>query len=327
MLRRRFFALTSSRAELERGYRRFIAARPGEKLAVVKGQDASRFTDIYHAVLGMSWPIFFIFAAAVFVFLNVLFALLYRLDASGIAHAHAGSYWDDFQYSVQTMASISSPMAAHSIYVRLLTLAEAFIGIVNLAMLTGLIFARFARPYARVVFSNLAIVTPFDGVPTLMFRAANQRGNQILDASVTVALVRQSMSREGIVMRRLEELPLVRSRSQLFALSWTIMHSIDETSPLYGVSRETLEAGQAEIFVLLSGRDDSVADTIYARFTYRAADIVWGQRFVDVLSLRPDGRRVVDLTRFHETESVDEVWQQDGRYAEAAAAWAGGGSA
>ena len=179
---------------------------------------------------------------------------------------------------------------------------EAFFGILNIALITGVVFARFSRPFARVVFSNVAVVHAYDGVPTLMFRAANQRGNQIMDASVTVTLARQAMSREGIVMRRFEELQLVRPRSLLFSLSWTAMHRIDETSPLHGATLESLEAGQAELFVLLSGRDDSLADTIYARHSYLPRDILWGRRFVDVLTITPEGRRMVDLTRFHNTE-------------------------
>src|SRR6201999_3290351 len=113
----------------------------------------------------------------------------------------------------------------------------------------GLIFVRFSRPFARVAFSNVAVIMPFDGVPTLMFRAANQRGNQILDAAATVSLARQVTTAEGIVMRRFEELKLVRPRSPLFSLSWTMMHVVDETSPFYGVTAETLKNQQMQILI------------------------------------------------------------------------------
>jgi inward rectifier potassium channel len=152
-----------------------------------------------------------------------------------------------------------------------------------------------------VIFSKVAVITPFDGIPTLMFRTANQRGNQVLDAAMTLTLARQHVSIEGHVMRRFEELKLVRSRTSLFALSWTIMHRIDETSPLYGLSCDEMYDKQMEIVALLSGSDATMAETIYARYAYSPDDIVRDHRFVDVLSLTPRGERMVDLTRFHDT--------------------------
>jgi inward rectifier potassium channel len=165
-------------------------------------------------------------------------------------------------------------------------------------------FARFSRPFSRVVFSSVAVISPFDGVPTLMFRTANQRGNQVLDASIAVTLARQHMSSEGIVMRRFEELRLVRARTSLFALSWTIMHPIDEASPLYGVTEDDMVDKQMEIVALLSGADATMAETIYARYSYTPDDIRRDHRFVDVLSLTPKGVRMVDLTRFHDTCAI-----------------------
>jgi inward rectifier potassium channel len=171
-------------------------------------------------------------------------------------------------------------------------------------MIASLMFARLSRPHARVVFSRVAVVAPFDGVPTLMFRAANQRGNQIFDAEITVTLAHQAVSSEGIVMRRFQELKLVRSRTSLFTLSWTVMHPIDESSPLYGLSSDHLNERQMEIIVLLRGTDDTLADLVYVRHAYTPDDILWNRRFVDVLSVTAQGRRVVDLTRFHDTCSI-----------------------
>ena len=150
----------------------------------------------------------------------------------------------------------------------------------------------------------MAVVAPFDGVPTLMFRAANQRGNQILNAEITVSLARQVTTTEGIVMRRFEELKLVRSRSPLFALSWTVMHAIDESSPLYGATVDSLYDDQVEIIVLLSGRDDTLSDIIYARHSYMPDEVLWNRRFVDVLDITPSGRRLLNLHCFHHTEPL-----------------------
>ena len=272
------------------------------RIAIVKGQDISRYTDLYHSVLRAPWWLFFLGLAAVFVTTNAIFALAYLADPGGIAHAEPGNFWDAFVFSAQTIGSINySVMVPKTSYVDTVVIVEAFMGLLMLALFTGLIFARFSRPFARVVFSKVAVIAPFDGVPTLMLRTANQRGNQVLDASMTLTLARQHTSREGIVMRRFEELKLVRSRTSLFSLSWTIMHAIDESSPLFGVSCEEMYDKQMEIVALLSGSDATMAETIYARYAYSPDDIVRDHRFVDVLSVTPRGERVVDLTRFHDT--------------------------
>jgi len=279
--------------------------RAGERVGVVRGQDVSRYTDVYHAVLRVPWLVFFLGLAAAFALVNAIFALLFLADPDGIAHARPGSFWDAFVFSAQTMGSINySVMVPKSAYVNLLVIFEAFTGYVVLALFTGMIFARFSRPFARVVFSKVAVIAPFDGVPTLMFRTANQRGNQVLDAAVTVTLAQQYRSIEGIVMRRFEELKLVRSRTSLFALSWTIMHRIDETSPLHGIGEEEMTGRQMEIVALLSGSDATMAEMIYARHSYGPADIVRGHHFVDVLSLSEKGVRIVDLARFHDTTPI-----------------------
>ena len=273
------------------------------RVALVLGQVGSRFTDLYHQSLMASWSVFILGLLGIFIAINLIFAAFYMTDPNGLSNAAPGDFWARFIFSVQTMGSIAyTDMVPKSHYVNVIVMAEAFVGILYIGMLTAVMFARLSRPSARFVFSNVAVVIPFDGVPTLMFRAANQRGNQVLDASVNVTVARQTTSREGITMRRFEELQLVRSRTSLFALSWSIMHRIDENSPLYGLTQEQLVDEEMQIVVLLSGRDDVLADTIYARYSYSPEQIVWGHRFVDVLSVTPQGRPIVDLTKFHDTE-------------------------
>ena len=280
---------------------RYVNPNARPRRAVVKGQDSSRWTDVYHVVLTAPWWLFFLGLLALFGSLNLLFASFYVFDPHGISNARPGSFWDAYLFSVQTIASVNSEMLAQSTYVNIVVSFEAFFGILYMATVTGVMFARFSRPYARVLFSKVAVIAPFDGVPTLMFRAANQRGNQIFDASVSVSLARQATTLEGVTMRRFEELKVQRSRSPLFALSWTIMHVIDEKSPLYGATIDQLYDMQFEILILLSGTDDTLADVIYARHAYTPDEIQMGHRFVDVISMTPNGRRMVDLNRFHET--------------------------
>jgi len=277
--------------------------RDKRRAAIIVGQDSSRWRDFYHATLTASWFEFFLGLGLVFFAINLLFALLYMADPHGIANARVGSLADAFFFSVQTFGSIGyGAMTPHTTYANLLVTAESFFSIVNIAVATGLVFARISRPTSRVLFSNVAVVTTFDGMPTLMFRAANQRGNQILNASITVTFAYRATTREGIVMRRFDDLKLVRARTSLFALSWTVMHRIDDTSPLYATTRDALVDNQVELIALLSGTDDTLSETIYARHSYKPDHIRWNHRFADVLSLDARGRRVVNLRRFHDTE-------------------------
>jgi inward rectifier potassium channel len=276
--------------------------RPRQRMAIIKGQDRGRWTDIYHPILTVPWSVFFLGVASVFITINTIFALAYMADPQGITNARPGNFWDAFLFSVETIGSLNyNAMLPKSAYANIIVVAEAFFGILNLAILTGVIFARISRPFGRILFSNVAVVAPYDGVPTLMLRAANQRGNAVLEAEVTITLAFQATSVEGVTMRRFEDLRVVRQHTSLFALSWTIMHRIDEKSPLHGATTEGLKDAQAEILVLLSGTDDTLADRIYARHTYAPNDILWNRYFVDVLGVLPNGRRVVDLAKFHDT--------------------------
>jgi inward rectifier potassium channel len=293
------------------GHLKMNAPRPSQlprqrargRIAVVRGQDGSQFKDFYHQSLMASWPVFLLGLLGIFIVINMIFAALYLTDPRGLSNAAPGDYWARFIFSVQTMGSIAyTDMVPKSHYVDIIVMAEAFVGILYIGMLTAVMFARLSRPSARFVFSNVAVVMQYDGVPTLMFRTANQRGNQVLDASVTVTLARRATSVEGITMRRFDELQLVRSRTSLFALSWSIMHRIDESSPLYGVTPQIMEEFDMELVVLLSGRDDVLADTIYARHAYSPEHILWDRRFADVISTTPQGRLIVDLHKFHDTE-------------------------
>ena len=283
-----------------------IVPQDGRPAAILVGRDAARWTDLYHVLLTIPWWSFLGAMALVYVAANAIFALLYLLDPGGVANARPGSFWDAFFFSVQTIGTLGyGVMAPQSFYAHVVVTIETFFGLVNLAIGTGLIFARFSRPTARILFSRVAVVAPFEGVPTLMFRAANQRGNQILEAEVMVNFVRHTVTQEGIEMRRFDDLRTARSRSPLFALSWTAMHPIDPPSPLYGATPESLAAEQAEIVVVISGTDETYSQRIHARYSYLAEDILWDRRFVDILTITPDGRRIVDYGRFHDVEPAE----------------------
>jgi inward rectifier potassium channel len=265
----------------------------------------SRWSDLYHLLLTMPWWAFFAVMVLLFLAINAIFAALYLIDPDGIANARPGSFVDSFFFSVQTIGTLGyGVMAPRDFYTNVMVTAETFVGIANIAISTGLIFARFSRPTARILFSRVAVIAPFDGVPTLMFRAANQRGNTILEAEVSVSWSFLTTTREGSVMRRFQELRLAKSRSPLFALSWLVMHPIDPTSPLWKTSRETWAACESQLVVVISGNDESFSQRIFARHTYQTDEILWDQAFVDILKPGPDGQLVVDYTHFHDVSPV-----------------------
>ena len=275
--------------------------RQSRRDVIVLGRDRLGWSDLYHRVLTM--PLWGLLAllAAVYIVANVIFAGLYILQPDAITGAKSHSFADAFFFSVQTMGTVGyGVMTPKTTYANLLVTGETFCNLVIAALFTGLIFTRVSRPTARVMFSKVAVVTNYEGVPTLMFRAANQRGNQILEAEVTVSLAKQVTTIEGHSMRQFQELKVARSRSPLFVLSWLIMHRLDETSPLYGCTGKSLNDSGSEIIVALSGLDDTFAQRIHARHSYLPGEIVWGKQFEDMLSFDEDGRRVVDYNRFHD---------------------------
>jgi len=285
-------------------FRSFAGARD---TPTIRRLNESRTLDIYHSVLTASWVRFFAVVALLFGIFNLVFAGLYLLDGHAVANARRGSFADAFFFSVQTMATIGyGQLYPQTLYGNLVVTLEVLLGMSALALMTGVIFARFSRPTALVMFSAVATIAPYDGVPTLMFRAANQRRNQILEAQVSVAVLRDERTREGGQMRRFHDLSLARSRTPAFGLTWMVMHPINKESPLHGATPESLAAENAEIVVTLTGIDGTFAQSIYARHSYVAEEILWNRRFADVLGQLDDGTRVIDYRRFHEVIEIRE---------------------
>lgn len=165
-------------------------------------------------------------------------------------------------------------------------------------------FARFSRPTARVMFSKVAVVTEYNGIPTLSFRLANERRNQILEAQVSVTLVRDERTAEGEWMRRFYDLQLARQRSPIFAMTFTVMHPIDPASPLWNETPSSLAERAVEIIVTVSGVDETISHPVHARTSYLADELLWGRRFADVFAETQDGRLAIDYRRFHDTEPI-----------------------
>jgi inward rectifier potassium channel len=263
------------------------------------------FTDLYHLILTLSWPQFFALVFCFYLAVNVIFAFVFLASPDSITNARPGSFADALFFSIETLATVGyGYMNPHTMYGHTVASVEILVGIMIFAVVTGLVFARFSRPTARVIFSRNAVIDSFNGQPTLMLRAANQRQNQILEASANVSFVRDETTSEGQPFRRLYDLLLVRSRSPAFALSWTIMHTIDATSPLHGLSQEGLRDCTASFAVTISGLDETIMQAVHARHDYTASDILLGHRFVDLFVTNPNGEPVVDLSRIHDVTPI-----------------------
>ncbi len=286
-----------------------MAESNGRLRVVAIGQSRRWLTDTYVRLLGMKWShliLIFIFG---FLGFNAVFALLYSLVpgtlANGSTSGDVSSPLDAFFFSVQTVATIGyGVLYPKSLYGNVLVTIEIMGGVIGFAMGNGLMFARFSRPTARIMFSRVAVVAPHNGVPTLMFRAANQRHNLILEAHVRVALTRQETSSEGRTMRRFRDLAIERRDNLTFILSWTVLHPIDELSPLFGMSPEEVAESDMNIVVLMTGTDESFAQPVYARHVYQAKDIVFGKQFQDIISANEKGLPTIDYGKFHAVEDA-----------------------
>jgi inward rectifier potassium channel len=280
--------------------------RADEVLAI--GLHRPWFRDLYHFALRVSWWRFLVLGIVLYAAANALFALIYLIPGDAITNAQPGSFTDAFFFSIQTMATIGyGVMSPATFYGNLIVTLETGFGLIFLAVATGLVFARFSRPTARILFSRVAVIAPHNGVPTLTLRLANERRNQILQAEVSLALLRDERTKEGEMIRRFYDLKLARHRSPVFALTFTVMHPIDDDSPLDGATPATLQAQNAELVVTATGIDETIAQPVHARTSYLAGEILWDHRFTDLFGWTEDGRRVIDYRRFHDTIPLSAV--------------------
>jgi inward rectifier potassium channel len=237
---------------------------------------------------------------AAYLLLNVLFAIAFYF-AGGVANARPGSFADVFFFSVQTMGTIGyGAMTPVTSTANIIVVAESVTGLLVTAVSTGMLFAKFSQSVARIAFTQQAVISPMDGVPTLMFRLGNERSNKIMEAQLRVVMMRTETTKEGHSYYRMYDLELARDRSPALSRSWTVLHPITSGSPLYGYTPASVKAEEVEIRVTLSGIDDTSLQPVHAQQIYRDTDIIFGARHADILSEEAGGRLVIDLRRFQE---------------------------
>ncbi len=272
---------------------------------ITSGLPRRAWHDLYHLFMTLSWPRLFASYAGFFALFNLIFATAYQAQRAGIAHLNPGGYWGRFFFSVETLATVGyGDMHPQTVYVHIIASIEIFTGMMSLALITGLMFARFSRPTARILFARHAVVRRFDGKQTLMLRAANERQNVIMEASAQLRFIRDEKTAEGYRIRRIYDLPLRRSEQPVFLYGWSLMHVIDEASPLTGATSESLKASKAFLLLTIGGIDETTGQMLMSRQEYHASSLRWNHSFADIFTTGEDGIDRFDYTKFHDVEPL-----------------------
>ena len=277
----------------------------GTRQVITRGIAPAVLQDLYHYLMTVTWPRLFAVIGAFFLVFDFLFGCLYYLQPGSVANLSPPGFLGAFFFSVETLATVGyGEMHPDSLYGHVVSMIEVFVGLMMLALVTGLMFARFSRPRARFLFARVAVIRPLDGQPTLMFRAANARQNVVQEASAKLRMIRDEVTREGLELRRITDLKLVREQHPAFFIGWTLMHVIDGTSPLSAETEESLRRSDASFVLSLSGTDETTGHTLMAREDYPSTAILWNKAFRDVLDVSEDGVVHFDYTGFHEVEDL-----------------------
>src|SRR5437764_5425934 len=291
-----------------RSRRNKVSIRSGQVEFVKVNTDAWKWRDVYRWLLGLRWPQFAGFVGAVYVGLNFLFAFFYSLQRDSVG-GPTTTHWflDCFFFSVQTLATVGyGHMYPQTIYGHVVSTVEIMTGVFLLAVMTGLIFVRFSRPVARVVFSRSMVIGPLNGKPTLMVRIGNEDHHSMVEAKFRIMFSRDEQLAEGGDFRYFHELKLHFDQLTVFPAALTLRHEINEQSPLYRATMESLQAERALFFVSVVGIDPVIAAEVQTQKDYIWRDIRFGHRFVEIYTERGGGRLTVDYGRLHETEPAGQ---------------------
>jgi inward rectifier potassium channel len=264
--------------------------------------------DTYHLILTLSWPRFAGIVFSIYLLINFVFAGLFLLDSHAIAEMAPGSFFDAFFFSVETLATVGyGHMYPVTLYGHFIAMLEIIVGMFGLAVITGLIFVRFSRPTARIQFSKVAVIAPFDGVPNLMIRLANLRHQAMVEPEFRMILLRNIITAEGDDMRRFRSLQLEFDRLIAFPAVLTVRHRIDETSPLFGLTAEDFRQQDIRIIASIVGVDTVIVAPVQSFGDYNYDQVEWNRRFVEIYDQNTEGDWTVDYARIDETEEVPSM--------------------
>ncbi len=284
-----------------RVFERSSVVAMGSYTLTKKGVARYDFADPYRLAAELSWPRFMAMIVAIYVSVTSLFAILYSIVPGAVANARPHVFADHFFFSLETLATVGyGYMYPASPYGHVISSFEIMTGVAFTAIMTGLIFFRFSKPRAKYIFARNPVITAHNGKPTLMLRIGNGQASVMADAQIKVSALVSEVSTEGSRFRRAHELTLARDFLPVFPLTWTVMHTIDERSPLHGLDPETFVASEVRLFVSFQARDPSLALVVHALHDYGPADVLFGMRYADVIGLDENGITCADMTRISE---------------------------
>ncbi|HSF18238.1 MAG TPA: ion channel [Vicinamibacteria bacterium] len=303
------------KSDRDLGFGSVVASRSAERLLNRDGTFNSKRAGLgplaslhlYDALLTMRWSHFLVVVVLAFFATNAGFAVLYAaLGGEALAGgSFSSSFVRAFFFSVHTLSTVGfGNIVPASLSANVLMTLESLVGLLEVAITTGLVFARFSRPTAKILFSHSAVVAPYRDGHGLMFRIANQKSTQLIELEAKV--IYSWMENDGERwIRRFQQLPLERDKVAFFPLSWTVVHPIDKKSPLHGLTDPACKKTDAEVLILLQGIDETFSQTVHARSSYKADEIVWNARFTDIF-LRSESNAIagIDLGRLSEYERV-----------------------
>lgn len=275
----------------------------------------------YHGLLSMPAPAFVALVVAVYLILNMVFASAYLLCGPDALRGVSapGSFWQAFFFSVHTFATIGyGNVVPVGLAANLVVTLESIVGLLCFALATGLVYARFARPTAHIIYSEKAVVAPYRGITAFEFRIINGRRNQLINLEASITFTRLE-DKKGTMQRQYYRLPLERQGVTFFPLAWTIVHPIDESSPLFGWDQKALLQSRAEFLILLAGTDEVFAQVVHSRSSYSAEEVLWGFKFTKLFQ-DGDGALTIDMKKFHAVEPATLPGSLDGRRANASSA-------
>lgn len=287
---------------------RHIRVRYGQFEFVKLNAKKFDWRDTYHLILTLSWPGFAAFVFGTYLLINLVFASLYMLNAHAVAEMSPGSFSDAFFFSVETLATVGyGHMYPESVYGHLVAMLEIMVGMFGLAVITGLIFVRFSRPTARMRFSKVAVIAPFDGVPNLMIRLANLRHQAMVEPEFRMIFLRNITTAEGDEVRRFRSLKLEFDHLIAFPAVLTVRHRIDEESPLFRMTPEDFQQQGIHIVASIVGVDTVIVAPVQSFGDYNYEQIEWNRRFVEIFDQNEEGQWTVDYARIDETEDIAPI--------------------
>lgn len=274
-------------------------AKKAQIATVRSNSQSGMLTEVYHYFLVINWFQFFVYYILFFILFNLTFGIIYWYLPNSLSGTDQ-SFWHSFVFSVQTFTTVGYGLfAPASTMGQLIAVFESGISFILTAVLTGLMFAKFSRPVSQIVFSNNILISQFDGHKTLMFRLANLRSNKISEASIGAVVLKALTTKEGEKLRKQFDLKLIRQKSLFFSLTWTIMHIIDEESPLYGYDQEKLASEGIEVAASIMGYDSTFMQTITASHHYKFDAFKFDRYFVDLFTRDEKNNLWIDFSKIH----------------------------